>query len=298
VKDTVSSIPIIKTLCNLRDKMNFMNFLNKNLLYIALVTLGGCGGNAEPRENKQLGAGDKILYEEALADIGENNKAAVDKLNVLELNYPKSSKLPEAMSLKMYALYKAGDYMGAAHQADKFVALYPQHRNAAYAYYVKGLCSQIQSMDSQRDQEMTEEALIAFDQLEKQFPNSSYVKGAKAMSSDSRNVLAVKEIEIGRSYAAKGQYGAAAERYQCVIDKYPNSAAAPEAMYRMVEVHSNLNSIDNAHRYCNMLKSRYPNSHWTDKAIRITVTRYKDSGTKYPTKYLEIPSEDTGFYNN
>lgn len=265
---------------------------------MALLTVAGCGGNAEPRENKQLGAGDKILYEEALADIGENNKAAVDKLNVLELNYPKSSKLPEAMSLKMYAMYKAGDYIGAANQADKFVALYPKHRNAAYAYYVKGLCSQMQSMDSQRDQEMTEEALVAFNQLESQFPNSTYVKSARVMSSDSRNILAVKEIEIGRSYAAKGQYGAAAERYQCVIDKYPNSSAAPEAMYRMVEVHTNLNSMDNAHRYCNMLKSKHPNSHWTDKAIKITVTRYPSSTTKYPTKYLEIPSEDTGFYNN
>ncbi len=275
-----------------------MHSINRNILWMALALLTGCGGNAEPREDKQLGAGDKILYEEALADIGENNTAAVDKLNVLELNYPKSSKLPEAMTLKMYALYKSGDYIGAVSQADKFIALYPKHRNAAYAYYIKGLCSQMQMMDSQRDQQMTEEALAAFNALESQFPNSIYTKSAKGMSNDSQNILAVKQIEIGRSYASKGQYGAAADRYQCVLNNYPNSSAAPEAMYRMVEVHSSLNAPDHANRYCNMLKTQYPNSPWTDKAIKITITKYPGGSAQQPTHYLKLPGDNTGFYNN
>jgi outer membrane protein assembly factor BamD len=203
------------------------------------------------------------------------------------------------MTLKMYALYKSQDYIGAVSQADKFIALYPKHRNAAYAYYIKGLCSQMQMMDSQRDQQITEEALAAFSELETQFPNSNYTKSAKVMSNDSKNILAVKQIEIGRAYASKGQYAAAADRYQCVLDNYPNSSAAPEAIYRMVEVHSNLNAPDHANRYCNMLKTQYPNSPWTDKAIQITVTRYPaGSQPKYPTKYLEIPGNNTGFYNN
>ena len=277
-----------------------MHSITRKILWISLTVLTGCGGNAEPRENIQLGAGDKILYEEALADIGDNDLAAVNKLNVLELNYPKSSKLPEAMTLKMYALYKVQNYPAAVSQADKFIALYPKHRNAAYAYYIKGLSSQMQMMDSQRDQQMTEEALAAFNELESQFPNSSYTKSAKIISNDSQNILAVKQIEVGRSYASKGQYAAAADRYKCVLDNYPNSSAAPEAMYRMVEVHSNLNAPDHAHRYCNMLKSKHPDSPWTEKAIKVTVTRYSNetSQTKSSNHYLQIPGENTGFYNN
>lgn len=268
--------------------------MKKNILLISLTLLTGCGGNSEPRENKQLGAGDKILYEEALSDIGENNKAAIDKLNVLELNYPKSANLPEAMTLKIYAFYKSRDYIGAAKQAEKFIALYPKHRNTAYAYYIKGMCSQIQIMDSQRDQTMTEEALIAFKELEKQFPNSNYAKSVKTMSNNSQDILAVKQIEIGRSYAANGQYGAAVDRYQAVIDNYPNSSVVPEAIYRMVEVHVNLNAPDHAQKHFNILKTQYKNSFWTDKAMEVILTKYPaGSQTKYPTKYLELPDNNT-----
>ncbi len=270
-----------------------MKTLTKKILPLSLLVLIGCSGNSEPREYKQLGAGDRILYDEALADIGEDNKAAIEKLNVLELNYPKSSKLPEAMTLKMYALYHSKNYNGASAQADKFLILYPKHRNAAYAYYIKGIASQMQSMDSQRDQEMTEEALEAFSQLQRRFPDSEYVMASRDMSGQSINILAVKELEAGRFYASRGQHAAAADRYQCVLDKYPNSAAAPEAMYRMVEVHNNLNAPDHANRYCNLLQKQYPGSPWTEKAVKITVTRYNiDNGAKprYPTKYLQIPN--------
>jgi outer membrane protein assembly factor BamD len=280
-----------------------MRYIKQNILWISLAILTGCGGNVEQRENKKLGAGDKILYEEALGDIGENNKAAIDKLNVLELNYPKSANLPEAMTLKIYALYNSQDYIGAARQSEKFIALYPTHRNAAYAYYIKGMCSQMQIMDSQRDQQMTEEALMAFTELEKQFPNSSYVKSVKIMSKDSQNLLAVKQVEIGRSYAAKGQYAAAADRYLFVIKTYPNSSAAPEAIYRMVEVHINLNAPDHAHKYCNMLKTRHADSPWTEKATEVIKYQYKSQdanlqGAKYPTKYLEIPDSNIRFDSN
>lgn len=266
--------------------------LIKKISIFSLLVLTGCSGNSEPREYKQLGAGDKVLYDEALADVGEDNKAAIEKLNVLELNYPKSSKLPEAMTLKMYALYQAKDYNAASAQADKFLTLYPKHRNSAYAYYIKGMASQMQMMDSQRDQEMTEEALEAFSELQKKFPDSEYVMASRDMSGQSINILAVKELETGRFYASRGQHAAAADRYKCVLDKYPNSAAAPEAMYRMVEVHSNLNSPDHAHRYSNMLQQQYPGSPWTQKA-QVVVTRYSVSNnqpqSKYPTKYLQIP---------
>lgn len=267
------------------------NFLKIASVLYVLLSLTSCGGNAEPREFKQLGAGDKELYNQALADIGNNNQAAIDKLNILELNYPKSSSLPEAMILKLYALYSANKFDDAMLQADRFISLYPKHRSTAYAYYVKGLSSSRRMMDSQRDQKLTQETLQSFKELERQFPNSEYLSTSKTLSSQAENVMAVKQVEVGRFYAEKGQHSAAVDRFQHVIQNYGHTSAAPEAMYRMVEVHMNLNSHDNAMRYFQMLKDRHPNSLWTNKAMKIS--KYK----KYPTKELFIPGEETGFYN-
>jgi len=243
--------------------------MKKTILLLSFALLTGCNNNSQFRENKQLGDGDKILYEGAISDIKTNNRAAIDKLSQFELKYPKSSNLPEVMILKIYALYKDQDYHAAVRQAEKFISLYPRHQDTAYAYYIKGMCSKIQIMDSQRDQTITEEALLAFNELERQFPDSSYAKSAKEIVNDAKNILAVKQIEIGRSYSAKGEYGAAADRYQFVLEKYPNTLVEPEAIYRMIEVHINLNSQDYAEKYLNRLKRSYPNSTWTNKAMQL-----------------------------
>lgn len=249
--------------------------MKHNILLLSCALLIGCSNNSTFKENKQLGDGDKVLYEEAISDINSNNKAAIEKLNIIELNYPKSANLPEAMKLKIYALYNAEDYISASRQAEKFISLYPKHRDTPYAYYIKGMCSQLQIMDSQRDQTMTEEALIAFNALEKQFPNSSYAKFAKDIIYNAENLLAVKQIEIGRSYGAKGQYGASVDRYQFVLKTYPNSLSAPEALYRMVEVYINLNAQDHAQKYLNKLKINYQDNHWTDKAMQLFIKKYR-----------------------
>lgn len=296
MKDTVNYIHIIRILQ--RDRFMLYKIMKNAAIFCFALVLASCGGNAEPRKIQQLHGSDKLLYEEALSDIGENNQAAIDKLNVLELNYPKSAKLPEAMALKLYALYSAEKYDDAILQADKFISLYPKHTSTPYAYYIKGLASQKKMMDSQRDQSITENAINAFQDLERNFPDSEYVQASRTMSDQAQNMLAIKQIEIGRFYAARGQHSAAAERFQNVLRNYAHTHAAPEAMYRMIEVHISLSSPENANRYCQMLLERHPQSVWAEKAVKIQKnnTQSIKNKTKYPTKSLII-QEDVGLYN-
>ncbi len=273
-------------------------FSKTKILCVALL-ISGCNGNATPTQTQSIAGGDKHLYEDALADIGVNNSAAIEKLDFLELNYPKSSIAPEAMILKLHALYSAGKFDEAVVQADKFINLYPKNTSTPYAYYIKGMANHGKMMDSQRDQQTSQEASDAFNTLAELFPNSEYVNSSKQMSDQAENMIAIKQIEVGRFYAKRGENAAAVERYKNVLSRHPNTVAAPEAMYRMIEVHTNLNSHDNANQYFQMLQARYPNSIWAQKATRFFPNG--DSITKttiYKTKPLVIPGDDTGFYSN
>ncbi len=304
MKDTVSYILIISI--PQKQKSNSMTQENKFFLSLNVVCtavlLSACSGNATPKDAVQqnLTGSDKRLYEEALGDVGENNAAALEKLDLLELTHPNSSNLPEAMTLKLYVLYSSGRFEEAIAQADKFISLYPNNKSTPYAYYIKGMARHGMMMDTQRDQQNTQDAADAFDELARRFPDSEFVQSSRQIADHADNMLAMKQIEIGRFYAKNGQYGPAAERYQSVLKNYRNSVAAPEAMYRMVEVHNNLNSPQNAENYYRMLQQNHPNNVWTEKATKIVkITRFSgNSSQKMKTKELVIPGDETGFYDN
>ena len=257
----------------------------KNLLTssVLLFFVTACSGNAEIRGFG--GNTDQKLYEEALASIGSDNKAVVEKLNILELNYPQSSKLPEAMILKLYALYSTKRYEEALAQANRFIRLYPDHKSTPYAYYIKGMSNQARMMDTKRDQGPTLEALESFKELDKLFPDSNYSNLARNQLLEAENMIAMKELEIGKFYAQRGEVSAAAERFQKVSQAFPNSSAAPEALYRMAELHYNLSSQDLAMKYLNLLQTKYPGNFWTEEGSKMSNMTH---GKK--TKRLVIPN--------
>lgn len=223
------------------------------------MLLIGCSSKTEVGP-KKLPDGDKKLYEEVLIETDSNK--ALERLDALELYYPTSQLLPEVMTLKLYNLYKLKDYITLTAQAEKFISLYPNHPNTAYAYYMKGVANRKMMLDSRRDQRTTQEALAVFSELQEKFPASEYTSASKGMIDYSKNILSMHELEIGRFYAGKAQYGAAAARFQKILHGYQDTVAEPEAMYRMMEIHLNLQSYDYAQRYCEALINKYPQTLW------------------------------------
>ncbi len=277
--------------------------ISKVYLICAAFLISACGGNATPREVQSVAGSDKHLYEDALADIGVNNAAAIEKLDFLELNYPKSTVAPEAMVLKIHALYSIGKFDEAIIQADKFINLYPKNPSTPYTYYIKGMSNHGKMMDSQRDQQASQDAIDSFNALSNLFPNSEYTNDSKQFSNQAENMIAIKQIEIGRFYGRRGENAAAVQRYQEVLNRHPNTIAVPEAMYRLIEVHVNLNSKDNMYKYYKMLNTNYPRSIWAQRAVKFissddNMSNNNVHNTTYRTKALVMPGEETGFYSN
>ncbi len=258
------------------------------LLLTSILMLTACAGNATP---KKIGS-DKEIYDQALSDIGHDNNAAIEKLNFLELNYPQSANLPDTMVLKLYAYYTNKQFDEAIMQANRFIKLYPNSSSTPYVYYIKGMANYGRMMDVSKDQQNTVDAMTTFKELMQRFPDSEYSRAASTMFDHTENMMAAKEMDVGRFYAQRGQYAAAAGRFDTVLRNYNHTIVAPEAIYRMVEIHHNMNTPHNAVRYTNMLQQRHPDNVWTKRAVSI-VSYY---GNNQPRMQSEKTTVKSGEY--
>jgi outer membrane protein assembly factor BamD len=150
--------------------------------------------------------------------------------------------------------------------------LHPGNKDAAYAYYLKGLCYYEQITDVHRDQKMTEQAMKTLQEVVDRFPASSYAKDARLKVDLARDHLAGKEMAIGRYYQEKGQWLAALNRYKAVVENFQTTTHVPEALHRMVEIYTTLGLDQEAKNTAAVLGHNFPGSDWYEDTFSLVKT--------------------------
>lgn len=192
----------------------------------------------------------------------------------LQQTYPYSTWSTHAEILMAYSQYKQMDYDDAISSLNRYIQLHPQSDEVAYAYYLKSLCYYEQIADVQRDQTSTFETIQTLQDVITRFPDSSYARDARIKMRLAYNRLAGHEMVIGRYYEKQHLYAAAIGRFQNVVNTYPTTTFAPEALERMVEVYLDLGLPDSAIRAASVLSYNYPGSSWYQAAY----SKLKDHG--------------------
>ncbi len=207
------------------------------------------------------------IYNEAYdAALQGNFKAAAPLFDEVERQHPYSVWATQAQLMAAYALYQSNEYDDAVAALDRFIQLNPGNPNVDYAYYLKGLSFYERIVDVGRDQNLTREALDAFDELVRRFPSSPYARDARLKIDLARNHLAGKEMSIGRWYMRQGQYLAAINRFQSVVQNYDTTDQVPEALLRLTESYVALGLMPEAQRTAAVLGHNYPGSEWYEDA--------------------------------
>lgn len=209
------------------------------------------------------------IYSQALGYLDESNyKEAAKYFDEVERQHPYSVWATKAKLMAAYALYESNKYDDAVNDLDRFIAVHPGNRDVAYAYYLKALCYYEQIADVQRDQELTEKALNALQEVVTRFPGTVYARDARLKIDLTRDHLAGKEMAVGRFYERRVQFLAAINRYKVVVNQYGDTSHAPEALERLTECFMSLGLVDEATKTAAVLGYNYPGSDW-----------YKDSYT-------------------
>lgn len=232
------------------------------ILLLSSVALAACGTakvkNAPPAEKPA-----EQIYAEAMnaAKAKEFTKAR-NLFEEVERQHPYSDLATESQIKSAEISYKALKYDEAMAAIDRFVELHPGHPQVDYALYMKAMCYYEQLSDVMRDQDMTQQAMDAFDVVVKRFPESKYAREASLKIDLTRDHLAGKEMEIGRYYQKKGELNAAINRFKTVVDQYQTTSHTAEALHRLVESYTALGLKDEATRVAIVLGYNYPGSRW------------------------------------
>jgi len=136
--------------------------------------------------------------------------------------------------------------------------------------------------DVTRDQEQTERAVVALQELIDRYPKSEYVADARYKIQVTKDQLAGKEMEVGRFYLQRRNYTAAINRFRDVVSKYQTTRHVEEALMRLSEAYMALGIVNEAQTAAAVLGHNFPGSQW-----------YKDSYTLLRSGGLE-PREDAG----
>jgi outer membrane protein assembly factor BamD len=269
-----------------------MNKINKLIYLIIFLLVLSCSGKEKKvdmitEENIELQMIDS--YKEGLRLLNEGDSlSAAKKFNQAELLFPQSEWAPKSLLMAAYAFYSQDYYGDAVSELRRFIKTYPKHERLGYAHYLLAVCHYETIVDEKKDLNSILESKKEFEYLINNYPNTDFAIDSKFKLDLINELLASKEIYLGRYYMKKTKWVAAINRFKNVIDEYETTIYTDEALHRLVEIHYKIGLNGEAKKYASTLGYNYQSSEWYEESYKILNKDYKD-----PIK--ELKKDDKNF---
>ena len=220
-------------------------------------------------------------YEEGLKELKAGDVIyAAKKFNEAEILFPQSEYAPKSALMAAYSYYSQNYYGDAIAELIRFLRVYPNHKDIAYAEYLLGLCYYEQIVDEKKDLQSIVNAKKTFRNLISKYPESEFATDATFKIDLINEVLAGKEMFIGRYYFDKKKWIPAINRFRIVVDNYETTIYVEEAIHRLVEIYYILGIETEAKKYANLLGYNYQSSQWYEKSFIVLNKNYKIKNIK------------------
>ena len=245
-------------------------------LILLAIPLSGCGTGAlwdkfMAKDETFVDEPADKLYNEGLYLMNQKSdpKAASKKFEEVDREHPYSDWARKSLLMSAYAFYQAGDYDNCIGSATRYVTLHPGSPDAAYAQYLIAASHYDQIPDISRDQNRTEKAIAALEEVVRKYPTSEYSVSAKAKLQAARDQLAGKEMDVGRYYMEKRDYAAAINRFKSVVTQYQTTREVEEALFRLTEAYMAIGIVGEAQTAAAVLGHNFPDSKWYQDAYNL-----------------------------
>ena len=200
---------------------------------------------------------------------------AAKKFNEAETLFPQSEWAPKSSLMAAYAYYTQDYYLDTISILERFLRVYPKHKNLDYAYYLLALSYYEQIVDEKKDLQSILKAKEYFSIITKNFPNTEYAIDSEFKIDLINDVLAAKEMYIGRYYLQKKKWIPAINRFRTIVDDYETTIYTEEALHRLVEVYYTLGLTEEAKKYAKLLGYNYQSSIWYEKSYSVFDKTYE-----------------------
>ena len=256
-----------------------MKFLSKLIILLSIFILNGCSKNdKEISLIKEINQEDEMIqaYKEGVKALDENDTFfAAKKFLEAELLYPQSEWASKSSLMASYAYYIEGNYSEALYNLERFLKTYPKDPRLDYVHYLIGLSYYENIEGEKKDIKPLIEAKNKFKFVIQNYPNTDFALDSKFKIDLINDVLASKEMYLGRHYIKKEKWVAAINRFKIVLNDYDTTIYTEEAIHRLVEIHYKIGLEGEAKKYASLLGYNYLSSEWYKKTYSILNKEYK-----------------------
>ena len=268
-----------------------MKFLSKLIILLSIFILNGCSKNdKEISLIKEINQEDEMIqaYKEGVKALDENDTFfAAKKFLEAELLYPQSEWASKSSLMASYAYYIEGNYSGALYNLERFLKTYPKDPRMDYVHYLIGLSYYENIEGEKKDIKPLIEAKNKFKFVIQNYPNTDFALDSKFKIDLINDVLASKEMYLGRHYIKKEKWVAAINRFKIVLNDYDTTIYTEEAIHRVVEIHYKIGLEGEAKKYASLLGYNYLSSEWYKKTYSILNKEYKTLKVENEKKSLK-----------
>ena len=209
-------------------------------------------------------------YREAYKALDEGDPYfAAKKFLEAELLFPQSLWAPKSALMASYSFYLQNYYAEALANLERYLKTYPKDTNSPYAHYLIAMCYYETIEDEKRDSAPLIKAKNKFSYIVDNYPDSDFALDAKFKLGLIEDILASKEIYLGRHYIKKRKWIAALNRFKTVVKEYDQTVFIEEALHRLVEINYKLGLIEESERYANVLGYNYLSSDWYKRTYKV-----------------------------
>ena len=210
------------------------------------------------------------VYNDAYESLAKGDPYfSAQKFLEAEILYPQSKWAPKSALMAAYSFYLQNFYVEAISNLERYLKTYPQDENLVYAHYLIAMCYYESIIDEKRDYGSIIKAKKKFDFIVEKYPSSQFALDANFKLDLIQDILASKEMYLGRYYVKKGKWIAATNRFKEVITKYDQTVFVEEALHRLVEIYYKLGLVEESEKYANLLGYNYQSSNWYKKSYKI-----------------------------
>ena len=222
------------------------------------------------------------LYNEAYREFLDGDIVyAAKKFNEAELIFPQSEWAPIAALMTAYVYYSDDYYPDAIFELERFLKVYPDHKDVSYARFLLGMCYYENIIDEKRDLGPLLKSKNEFQFVIDNYPSTEFAIDAQFKIDLINDRLAGKEMFIARHYLKSKKWIPAINRFKYVLENYGTTVYVQEALHRLVETNYVIGLETEAEKYAALLGYNYQSSDWYKASYKVLNQDYDFSIKKF-----------------
>ena len=251
------------------------------LILILVLLFNSCSKNVEEvkliketsQTNEVISAYKKGM---SLMEAGDYFAASKKFLEV-EILLPQSQWAPKSVLMASYSYYLQNYYSLATENLKRYFKTYPKDKNMAYAHYLLAMCYYETIEGEKKDLAPLIASKKELIFIIENYPETDYAYDAKYKIDLINDILAAKEVYIGRHYIKKKKWIPAINRFKNVLINYETTDHVEEAIHRLVEIYYILGMEEESLKYASLLGYNYNSGEWYKETYKIFNKEYKVS---------------------